>query len=88
LTIIWQLTELLNLTDMHVCIADDVGGFVIGKSGLLNFSGGLYTFTHAFGWLPNSITAQLLIVHAWDFDAAAPCQYDPTLDPRCAFDIW
>jgi len=49
LTFSLQLTKLPDLSDAHIGVGDDVGCFGVGirESGLLNISGGLYTFANS-----------------------------------------
>jgi hypothetical protein len=53
---------------------------------LLNISCRLDASADTFGWLANSISTQLFVIHAWNFDAASPCQSDRAADQRCVFD--
>jgi len=67
LTFILQFAELPYLPDTHIGVADDVG-LRIGKALLLNIACRLHTIANRFAGLPHSITAQLFVVHSWDFD--------------------
>ena len=62
-----QSAKLPYLPDAHVRVADNVR-LRTGKALLLNIARRLHTLANRLAGLPHSITAQLFIIRAWDFD--------------------
>ena len=69
LTFVLQLAKLPNLPDAHIRIAEDrMPGLDVQESGSLNIACCLDGFANGLGRFSQAITAQLFIIHTWDFD--------------------
>jgi hypothetical protein len=82
-----QPAKLPYLPQTHIRITDNVSRTVIREARERSLARGLRACANRLRRFTHTIPAQFFIINSWDFDAAAPYQFYPARDPRCAFDI-
>ena len=84
LTIILQPVKLPKLPDAHIHVADVIGRRT-DEALLLNIACGLNSGSIRYRRFPHSISAQLFIIHTWDFDMNVDAVQQWTRDPLLIF---
>jgi hypothetical protein len=90
LTFLRELAIFPDLPHAHVGVADDGRQFVIRISNTrisfcLDIPHCLHSCSNGIGWLPYSISTQLLIIYSWHFDVNINSVRKGTRDPLLIF---